>query len=95
MINSAALMVDHEAGVADRRYGGADGDDNDMEPEIVSLSPLSPLRAPLLGAFDKGGDIESVQEAEVQQVSGCCLWMDGPPPPLFFSLGRTAQLICR
>lgn len=65
MVNSAALMVDHEAGAADPRYGGPD--DDDIDPEMEAQDPL---RAPLLGGFDKGGDIESVQEAEVQQVSG-------------------------
>lgn len=66
MVNSAALMVDNEAGAADPRYGGPD-DDDDIDPEMEAQDPL---RAPLLGGFDKGGDIESVQEAEVQQVSG-------------------------
>lgn len=67
MINSAALMVDNEAVVADRRYGGPDDDDIDSE-----IESRSPLRAPLLGGFDKGGGIESVREAEVHQVSGGC-----------------------
>lgn len=64
MVNSAALMVDNEAGAADPRYGGPHGDDIDPETEA-----RDPLRAPLLGRFDKGGgDMESVQEAGVQQV---------------------------
>eukprot|EP00903_Cladosiphon_okamuranus_P016410 g15131.t1 len=65
MVNSAALAVDNEAGAADPRYGSAD--DDDIDPEIEAPDPL---RAPLLGRFDnKGGNIESVQEAEVQQGS--------------------------
>ena len=65
MINSAALAIDNEAGAADRRYGGPDEDDIDPE-----MGGQDPLRAPLLGRFDRGGDIENVQEAEVQQVRG-------------------------
>eukprot|EP00752_Nemacystus_decipiens_P008555 g7642.t1 len=64
MVNSAALMIDTEAGAADPRYGGPD--DDDIDPEMEARDPL---RAPLLGGIDKGGGIESVVEAEVQQGS--------------------------
>lgn len=71
MINSANL--DNELGLG-LGLGGtpaapstAGGEDDDED--VVNIdSNGSALRAPLLGGFGKGGDMDSVHEAGVQQV---------------------------